>query len=261
MDESAARNLKNVMVLAMADGKVSEEERTYINALRNRLGVSDSDFHALCAEVRANPRKLSLPTDPGEALDAVRLLAELAGVDGEISAAERRTLDLLARRVGLSADELDRIALSDRTAEEAHANEIEALVQEIYEQFGSWDEATRDAKLSAIAAYGRAAVVPLLRVFESYRVPAGCETALEMKLLIARKLGRLGDHRAAYYLLQQISLGDMEDEVTCASLRQASALALGQCVGESFGADDEGIRAAREWWSGPVRRQYDQLAF
>lgn len=135
------------------------------------------------------------------------------------------------------------------------------LTDEIYEQFPSWPEATQREKLGQFASAGGAAVVPLLRIIESYRTPDGAANTLALKVMVCQHLGRLGDDRAVYYLSQQISLGDAEDEINSAALRYAATEALGRIIGKPFTPDAQGVQAARDWWVGPGRARYDQLAF
>jgi hypothetical protein len=139
--------------------------------------------------------------------------------------------------------------------------ELTHLVAEIYQQFAGWPEATQREKLDQFASAGDAAVVPLLRILESYRTPDGAADTLALKTMVCQQLGRLGDDRAVYYLCQQISLGDAEDEINSAALRCAAAEALGRIIGKPFTPDAQGVQAAREWWLGPGRARYDQLAF
>jgi hypothetical protein len=139
--------------------------------------------------------------------------------------------------------------------------ELSHLADEIYQQFAGWPEPTQREKLDQFASAGEAAVVPLLRILESYRTPVGAANTLALKTMVCQQLGRLGDDRAVYYLCQQISLGDAEDEINSAVLRYAAAEALGRIIGRPFSPDAKGVQAAREWWLGPGRVRYDQLAF
>ena len=261
MSRNTEQNLRNVMVLALIDGELAEDEKSFIASLRGRLGIGEDDFRRLCAEVRENPTRISLPSGRDEAEEAIRLLAEIVAADSVVTDRERRILEKLADRAGVSRTQLDQMLRAGSSFLEEHADEIEALTQEIYVSFSGWDEPSRQAKFDALGAFGRAATVPLLRMFESYRKPIDAETPLDMKVMIAAQLGRIADRRAAYYFAQQISLGDMEDDVTNHALRCASVDAMGRCVGESFPPDEAGIQAARLWWSATGSRRLNQLAF
>jgi len=261
MDETTKRNMRNVMVFALADGDLNAHERRFIETLRDRLGLDTEEFRALVEEVRNDPKRLTLPREPQEAQEAIRLLVEAAWVDGHIGQTEHRLLRRLTEHAGLDAAVAE--GLISPTAEVAApaSEKLEALVDEIYASFAAWDESVRREKLAAVAAAGRGATEVLLRVLESYRVPDGAPNALELKALVAEQLGGLGDARAVYYLAQQVNVGELDDEVSNAALREACAEALGRLVGRPFSRDAEGVEAARKWWFTEGIRQYDTLLY
>ena len=104
-------------------------------------------------------------------------------------------------------------------------------------------------------------MISLLRVLETGRVPEGAADGLELKTLVAEHLGRLGDERAVYYLAQQVTIGEMDDEVTNGELRFAVAEALGRIADRPFSRDQGGVEAARKWWFAEGLRRYDHLAY
>jgi len=257
MNEQAKRDLRNVIVFALIDGELGEPEKQFIDQLRVRLGVGEEELRDICEQVRQNPRSLSLPKDSGEATEAIRLLVDLAMVDGQVSDAERRMLERLAAHVGLDAAVIEQFLTPPPETQEEQIND---LTEEIYADFAGWDEPTRRQKVAALAGFGRESVLPLLHVLESYRMPGTAADALELRTLVAEQIGGLGDDRAAYYLAQQVNIGDMDDEITNAPLRYASAEALGRIVGEGFSRDQAGVVAARAWWLGAGFRKYNRLA-
>jgi uncharacterized tellurite resistance protein B-like protein len=260
MDEHAKTDLRNAMVMALADGKLTGEEKRGIESLRQRLGIDADEFRDLCEEVRRDPNRISLPREAAEARAALDLLIEIAAVDGQIQPAEQAVLHRVGEYVGLDTPEVDRLTDQALGADEVDQSAIEAAVEEVYAHFNDWDPATRQQKIDALADHGRAAVVPLLRVLESYRTPNGMPDALALKTLIARALGQIADPRTIYYLCQQVGLGDMDDEVTCAELRHACAEAVGKITRQPIPANQEGVEKIREWWLSEAGRGYDRLA-
>jgi len=258
MSDDAKRDMRNVMVLALADGKLSEGERRFIEQLRGKLGIDAEEFRDLVAEVRRNPKRVSMPTGPDEAAEALRLLAAAAMADATLSPDEEGLLRKLGRHVGLDETQVEQIIAGRASRDDE--DRINARVDEIYGRFSAWDEPTRTAKIAELAGMGRPAVLALLRILESYRAPDGAPDALELKTLLVRQLGQLGDQRAVYYLCQQIDIADTDDEVTNAELRFAIAQAIGRIVGEEFTADPDGVEAARLWWRDKGRTQHDSLA-
>ena len=251
-----------MIVFALAEGDYSDEERQLVEALAGRAGVTAEELAQLTAEVQAGDDKLSLSRDPDKARRTVELLAATAAADRVVSDKERRMLMRIARHTKL--DESVVAELIDRATSAVAVDdaEVEARLEDIYANFTGWDAATRAAKLHEFAAYGHQAIGPLLRLLESYRAPDGAANALELKCMVAEKLGELGDGRAVYYLVQQVNIGEQDDEITGAALRRAAAGALGKITGRGFAADEEGVAAAKAWWAGgtPDRAQYDKLA-
>jgi tellurite resistance protein len=257
-DEQAERDLRNVLVLALADGQLSEGEKQFIESLRKRLAIGQEEFSQICEQIRRNPAQVLLPRGSPEAERAIRLLVEAAAADGHVSPPERKVLAALARRAGLDESFVDQAAAAARPGSQAA---LAALVEEVYARFAGWDGAVRRAKIEALAAASPDPAVTLLRMLESYRAPDGAADNLELKVLLAEQLGRLGDDRAVHYLSQQVAIGEMEDEITRAPLRQAAAEALGRILKQPFTRDQAGVQAARRWWFGGGLRKYDRLAF
>jgi len=261
MNVDAKRDIKNVIAMAVVDGAFADDEKQFVKDLRARLGMGDEEFARAVEEVRAERGKFHLPRDPAEAEAALRVLAEAAAADGVMTQQEQSLLDRLARHVGL--DESKVSAMLDEITGVGREREAkaEAMLEEMYHQFAGLDDQARREKLDAVAKLGRAAVVPLLQVLESYRVPDGAPGTIELKILVTEQLGKIGDARATYYLCQQVNISDVDDEITNSALRAAAAEALGKIVGEEFTRDPEGVDAARKWWLAKGHIDYNQLAY
>lgn len=261
MQNEAMMNLRNVILMALADGKVSKEEKQFIEKVRTQMNISDEDFKQLCQEIKTSPRKFRLPQDDRQASESIQLLVNMAASDGDISASERHILVSLAEAAGVTIPQLD--AMLDNASGITTEQQIrtEHLVNTIYQEFGNWDEQTQKAKLDELSNLGRAATIPLLRILESYRKPEGTADALELKTMVVRRLGQIGDVRAVYYLAQQITIGDTDDDISNTGLREASAEAIGKITNTPFTSDQAGVNAARLWWTSEASKKYNQLAF
>jgi len=259
--DDAGRALKNVLVLAVADGQVAEEEKAYIGSLRDRLGIDAREFAHLCQSVRDGDRQIVLPHEPVEAERTLFALVGLAAADGKIAPVELRTLQRIAARLGIRPAQLE--TMIDQAGAPVELNDIQvvAMVEELYAHFAEWDDATRRAKLQAVGDLGRPAVKSLVRLLESYRKPEGTPDAVSLKVLVAEQLGCMGDSRPVYYLAQHVNLGDMDDEITSLALRAAAAEAIGKITGKGFTPDADGIAAVRQWWQGEGGKQYDYLMY
>jgi len=258
----AEKDLRNVLVFALADGQLGRDEQAFVNDLARDAGLDEQNLAALTDEVRAGAKTLSLSRDPAEARRVVELLAQAAAADRTVSAREKKLLRRVAGHIGVADELVDEVIDRVLSAGAVDDAEIEAHLEDVYAGFSAWDAPTRQAKLAELGRYGHQAVLPLLRLLESYRVPDGAAHALDLKALVAGKLGELGDERAAYYLIQQVNIGEQDDEITNPALRRAVAGALGKITGKGFAASDEGVAAARTWWEagGTDRDRYDKLA-
>lgn len=258
MDDQKLRNLRNVVVFALGDGELDPKEQRFIDTLRQRLGISSEQFKGLLADIRSGERKLQLPRG-SRAVETIEQLAQVAVTDGNVSPAEMDLLRRIGDSLGVPAGRVDQLIARAAPEDDADQADIEAAVREIYANFAQWDQETREKKIAALGQMGRSAALALLRMLESYRKPDGMDDALELKTSIVRELGRLEDDRAAYYLAQQVTIGDSNDETTNAALRTAAAEALGKVTGRSFSPDAEGIAAARRWWDDAGNAQYGRL--
>ncbi len=257
-DGAAKLNVLNVLVMAGADGTISRPEKEYIYALCEKLGIETELLRELTSQFRENPRKLSLPSDPAELIEAIETLAGVAMADENLSDREHKLLKRVASYAGLSATRLEQIL---RDADPIDEGMLYSRIEEIYTGFSQWDPETRRTKVSELANMGRATLLAMLRILESYRKPDQMETMTELKSFVIAQLGLMGDDRAAYYLAQLLSLSDTDDEISTAQLRWTAAEALGKIVNEPFTPDQAGLDAARLWWRSEKAKQYDKLAY
>jgi uncharacterized tellurite resistance protein B-like protein len=260
--------LRNIIVFTLADGVIHDVERQYIHAIGAQLEISAPEIEDVIAEVQAGKKSITIPQDSDDARRLVHYLVQAAAVDHDISKRERLVLSKLAQRAGLTESEVmvmieeELRALGNDSLNNPDAPDdgvLDAQIEAIYAGFTTWDAATRTAKLDELADLGRYAVVPMLRMLESYRNPEGARDALELKAMLAERLGQLGDSRAVYYLTQQVNIGDSDDEITCLALRTTAAMAVGHIISEPFTPDQAGINAVREWWLRTGRAEHDRL--
>jgi uncharacterized tellurite resistance protein B-like protein len=266
------RALQNIIAFAMADGDFADEERDYLDALRRQMGIDDETYQRLLHETAEGAKSLKIPKEPEEVRELIHRLVQAAASDHDVSSTERKLLARIAEHAGVSLEEVDRLIEQELEAvgndtliqpDPAVDAAMERLTATIYKEFNAWDQAMRETRLAEMAQAGVHAVIPLLRLLESYRVPDGAVNALDLKTLVVNQLGGLKDERAVYYLIQQVNIGDSDDEISCLSLRAAAAAAVGQILGRAeFTADQTGINALRRWWlhSPTDRQDFDKLA-
>jgi len=283
-DSTASRYMKALLVTVLVDGKVTDAEKRLINRIQRRLNIDDHQLHRLVRDV-AGGQQIELPPDEQGRRATLELMVVTAAIDGQISPDEQRLLVDMGQRLGMVDQvwqELYEKAL--RKAEQIRARESEGthhpqppnpdastapppepskvdqaeeLIEQFYLHLADWADPTE--KASRLLELGSAVVIPLIRAFESYRVPERCPDVTGFRLIIADLLGQLGDRRAVYYLAELLGLGDQENELTNASLRGATAEALGKLIGQDFQRGPSGVAAARQWWREHGQGHYNPI--
>lgn len=98
--EERERLLYTMAAMAMADGEVDARERRLLVQCAQRWGLPPSHVDAALAAEPGSLETLLPSAHAGEPF--LRALAQLAGVDGRVDATERRMLESVAARLGLS---------------------------------------------------------------------------------------------------------------------------------------------------------------
>jgi tellurite resistance protein len=98
--EERERLLYTMAAMAMADGEVDARERRLLNECAERWGLPAEQVDAALSAGPASLDVLLPDTHAGEPL--LRALAQLARVDGRVDASERRMLESVAARLGLT---------------------------------------------------------------------------------------------------------------------------------------------------------------
>jgi tellurite resistance protein len=260
MTDRNLQTVRNAIVMTLLDGDISEEEQNYLGELRDGLGLKQSDIETLMEEIRENPNRMSIPRGP-EGREALSVMIRAAQADGTICENERRVLEKVGRFLELGESEIAAM-INDAEITPELQRQLDRQIDALYSEFGQWDDSQRAAHLDAMAAAGRAAVVPLIRILESYRTPEQTDDPLLHKRMVVEQLGRLGDVRAVYYLAQQVSL-DTDDEISSPALRHVCAEAIAAITGEMFRDEQEGpfLDNARRWWRDKGQKAYNRLAY
>ncbi len=109
------RQLRNLIVMAMADGQIGEREVAYVAERCHQLGLGEAELHHAIRYGLGDDAALDLPTEPGERdalmMDLVRMMA----ADGVLEENEKRLFALAAAKMNLSAAHLNK--LLDQTLE------------------------------------------------------------------------------------------------------------------------------------------------
>lgn len=102
------QHLVNLFYIALADGEICDSEQKKINEIRERIGVSESEYNDLIEKVldgsyAKNNINIISPASDDEAFDQIRELAELVIEDGKIDNNEIELLKILSSAIGYDA--------------------------------------------------------------------------------------------------------------------------------------------------------------
>jgi predicted lipid-binding transport protein (Tim44 family)/tellurite resistance protein/ribosomal protein L37E len=113
---SSGRELVAWMIQVMvADGTVEAEERALLEAVAARHGVAASELELLIVAAQAGELELELPHNASTARDWLGTLAAMALADGKASEEEKKIMQALGRRLGLSKKKIREIISGART--------------------------------------------------------------------------------------------------------------------------------------------------
>ncbi len=94
-------HLKNLMVLAMADGHMSEIENHLLLSIAHRLGLNDSDIAKINNEI--NEISFVLPARYEDRIEQFEDLLNLMAIDGHIDPNEEEVCRQMAKKYELMA--------------------------------------------------------------------------------------------------------------------------------------------------------------
>jgi uncharacterized tellurite resistance protein B-like protein len=101
--------IKNLLVMAFADQRMTEEEVQFLTARCQRWGLSESEFASAIEYALAHAGEITIPQKKSQRLE---LLAELMGVmaaDGQLVEAERVLFAHASAAMEISDDELNEL--------------------------------------------------------------------------------------------------------------------------------------------------------
>jgi len=100
-------HLKNLVIMASADGALSESEISLLVDRCSEMGLHESDLGKAVAYALSDEAALKLPTEKQEQLAMMSDLIRIMAADGKLSEVEKRLFALAAAKMGLERDELD----------------------------------------------------------------------------------------------------------------------------------------------------------
>lgn len=99
-------HFKNLVLIANADGKVTEDEQKLLNRIGKKIGLNEEQIKS----IQENPSQFSVipPISKVERLEQMVQLIKMMQVDGNIDSHEYSLIEILAVRLGFnSIDDVD----------------------------------------------------------------------------------------------------------------------------------------------------------
>ena len=101
--------LRNLFIMAFADGEISPEELHLLAEHRDRWGMSKTQFEATLREAESPSARLQLPDDHDDRRQLLSDMAAVMAADGRFTNLEKNVFALAAVRLEITGEELDEI--------------------------------------------------------------------------------------------------------------------------------------------------------
>jgi uncharacterized tellurite resistance protein B-like protein len=101
--------LKNMVIMAAADGVLSEHEIALLIDRCSELGLKEVDLEKAIAFALSSEAALRLPTEKPKQLEMLGDLVRMMGADGKLTEVEKRLFAFSAAKMGVGREEINRI--------------------------------------------------------------------------------------------------------------------------------------------------------
>ncbi len=101
--------LRNLVVMAMADGSIGEREVNLVADRCDELGLSATDLQEAIEFGLSDDAALELPADQASREELMQELIRMMAADGRLDEGEKRLFALAAVKMDLSSEDLDRL--------------------------------------------------------------------------------------------------------------------------------------------------------
>ena len=103
------RQLRNLVVMALADGSIGEREVHLVADRCAELGLGEKELHEAIKFGLGDDAALELPEDKQERDEVMRDLIRMMAADGRIEEGEKRLFALAAVKMELSTEHLNQL--------------------------------------------------------------------------------------------------------------------------------------------------------
>ncbi len=101
--------LRNLVVMAIADGSLGEGELNLLARRCVELGLDEEELQAAVSFALSDSAALKLPTDPEEQEALMADLIHMMAADGHLSESEKRLFALAAAKMNFDADKVNQM--------------------------------------------------------------------------------------------------------------------------------------------------------
>jgi len=102
-------HLKNLVIMASADGSLSEGEIELLVDRCSEMGLDEEDLGKAVSFALSEEASLKLPTEKKEQIAMLSDLVRIMAADGTLSEVEKRLFALAAAKMGIEKSELDNL--------------------------------------------------------------------------------------------------------------------------------------------------------
>jgi uncharacterized tellurite resistance protein B-like protein len=110
--------LKNLVIMASADGALSEREIAFLVDRCSALGLDEADLEKSIDFALSDQASIKLPATKKDQIDMLSDLIRMMAADGSLSEIEKRLFALASARMGVDKKEID--GLIDRLVGKKH---------------------------------------------------------------------------------------------------------------------------------------------
>ncbi len=100
-------HLKNLVIMAAADGRLTEQEIALLVDRCTSLGLAEEDLEKAIDFALSGEAKLRFPVDRAQQDQMLTDLIRMMAADGKLSETEKRLFALAAAKMGIEKSELD----------------------------------------------------------------------------------------------------------------------------------------------------------
>lgn len=103
------RHLRNLVVMAFADGQLGQREVDLFAERCTELGLGEEDLSDAIAFGLSDQAALELPVDQDDCNETMRDLVRMMAADGIMEEGEKRLFALAAARMKMSVEQVDQL--------------------------------------------------------------------------------------------------------------------------------------------------------